>query len=499
MAGSEPPGAAEVRHLVAFALALTGDRDSATRLTEGALNRLRRGLSRPAGGRLDRAARRALVSEYLTLRQALPAHLPSRAGHHDHAESAWRRLHRHQRVVLALRLGSGLPDAEIADALGCPLAQVPVIASRALGRLRRRGFQPTGSPGADPREVTAGLVADWLRLRQEPLDDAFAAVGRLPAGSTRRTRAGRTVPWAVGAAVLTLAALTVGGARQPASIVAPPPEPAPSPTTLPVDPVFGPRGAYVLTRFALARDQAAPPQLVVIGPVWEPSSAKDSAATRQLVRGRLRDEMAPIDDRAAVGTVRFPDLSESMTPVLGLHETFAELVKEVPACRGCTPVVAVEGRLTSMTIRTSVGKAVVPAQEYRFKGSPLKVRRMAIPRSSLVLLPRLPGGEGVLPVSAVAVPVVVEGGVGETLTLTIDPAATAGGTVCQGRYRAAVVESPDAISVGIVPVSTRSAGRAAACPAERRVETFKVTLRDPLASRVVLDGATGMPLVVSRR
>jgi len=150
----------EHRALLRFAVTVIGDARLAEEIVQDVLLRAFQRWS--TIGALDRPhayVRRMIVNEHLSWRRRWSrveprAELPTAAepdGTGAHAERAALvaeivRLPRRQRVVLALRYFEDVPDAEIAEVLGCSPATVRSIAARALARLRVRLADP-GSPG----------------------------------------------------------------------------------------------------------------------------------------------------------------------------------------------------------------------------------------------------------------------------------------------------------------------------------------------------------------
>ncbi len=397
------------------------------------------------------------------------------------------RLHPRQWSVLVLADGVGLGDGDIAVVMGCPISIVEVTAQRARGRLRR-----AAASVAQPDSAVSHPPLPPFPLEPGPATNLATA---LVAGT--RHRRGVLVPLVAGACGLGVVAAIAIAAREDSTGRAPV---ATGPTlgVAHTDPAVAARAALVLSRFQAAFDAAAPPRLLVLGPMWEQVGVKDPEAGARLMRGKLRDDMPPIDDRAAVGTVRYADNSESMTPVLGLHETFADLAKEATPCPKCPPVVGVEGRLTSMTIKTPTGKALAPAQEYRFKQATVRIRRLAIPKSSLVMLSPVLGGEAYLPVdSVVIVPTRLPlGGPVSSLTVRFTPARTV--RECAQGYRALAVESKDAVAVLVLPDARTLAPKVpTSCPSPGVARTLSVDLTAQLGRRVVLDGASGRAVPVS--
>ncbi|PZS26886.1 MAG: SigE family RNA polymerase sigma factor [Pseudonocardiales bacterium] len=141
----------ELRQLLHFTRALTGDRGLAEDIVQETLIRLHaRGDQLVAIDNISAYARRMAVNEYVSwgrkwFRIRPTAVLDEPTPQADHAEEhadrdfvrkQLGRLPRRQRAVLTLRYYSGLTDAEIADELGCSAGTVRSHASRALAALR---------------------------------------------------------------------------------------------------------------------------------------------------------------------------------------------------------------------------------------------------------------------------------------------------------------------------------------------------------------------------
>jgi RNA polymerase sigma-70 factor, ECF subfamily len=143
--------AARSAALLRTATLLTGDRALAEDLVQTALARTylswARIRSREA---VDAYARRVLVTTYATWwrrrwRGEVPAErLPDRPGADPYERvdegvalrAALARLPRRMRAVVVLRYWDDLPEAEVADLLGCSVGTVASQASRGLAKLR---------------------------------------------------------------------------------------------------------------------------------------------------------------------------------------------------------------------------------------------------------------------------------------------------------------------------------------------------------------------------
>jgi RNA polymerase sigma-70 factor (sigma-E family) len=149
--------AARLPALMRFAVVLTGDRGVAEDVVQEVLIRLNERWRRiAAAGSPEPYVRRMVVNQYLSWRRRWWRHVPHAdpgsaagaaglpvvpdpAGNHadrDALLAELRRLPPRQRAVLVLRYYEGLPDADIAQALGCTPGTVRSHASRGLAALR---------------------------------------------------------------------------------------------------------------------------------------------------------------------------------------------------------------------------------------------------------------------------------------------------------------------------------------------------------------------------
>ncbi|WP_204007965.1 SigE family RNA polymerase sigma factor [Virgisporangium aurantiacum] len=155
---------AEIRHdfvtyvqarspvLFRMAMAITGHREQAEDLLQIALMQALRHWSRIRGDDADAYVRRIMYRQYISWwrrpmhrRELSTDRLPeSPAGGDEPARvdnglalhAALRRLAPKYRAVLVLRYFEDLPDAQIAEILGCRLSTVRSQAARALAKLR---------------------------------------------------------------------------------------------------------------------------------------------------------------------------------------------------------------------------------------------------------------------------------------------------------------------------------------------------------------------------
>jgi RNA polymerase sigma-70 factor (sigma-E family) len=168
------------------ALLLTGqDRAEAEDLLQGALERAYRRWGRICrAGDPERYVRRILANastdRWRRLRRRPERELPADAAglaEGDHAADVVERdfllralagLPPRQRAVLVLRYFCDLPEAEIADALGCSAGTVKSQASRALARLRASSepSRPDAAKAAEAAEAAEAAKAQEVGQRE---------------------------------------------------------------------------------------------------------------------------------------------------------------------------------------------------------------------------------------------------------------------------------------------------------------------------------------------
>jgi RNA polymerase sigma-70 factor (sigma-E family) len=114
---------------------------------------------------IDGKDRRVRRVEELADGQVLEHHVDDSAGRAVRgvdlaAELTWAlaQLPRRQRTVLVLRYWVDLPEAEVAELLGCPVGTVKSTTSRGIARLRELLSGPAGGPGPGPGSGLTSLT-----------------------------------------------------------------------------------------------------------------------------------------------------------------------------------------------------------------------------------------------------------------------------------------------------------------------------------------------------
>jgi hypothetical protein len=191
---------------------------------------------------------------------------------------------------------------------------------------------------------------------------------------------------------------------------------------------------------------------------------------------------------ALPGLVRWANGSTLRVPSLTAAAAFAELATQQP-CGGpevCGQLTVTGAQPGAVTVHTSRGLASVPAWRFTVAGLGWKVSEVAIARNALAALPaygpipaagrNTPGIDGLIVVSPD----------GRTLKLSFV------GGACDAAWGAYRYQSNGAVVVGSWEKS--DAGDTP-CPAMGIPRTARVTLTHPLGTRVILDVASGLPVV----
>ena len=196
----------------------------------------------------------------------------------------------------------------------------------------------------------------------------------------------------------------------------------------------------------------------------------------------------PLPAGALPGLVRWADGSTLRPPLLTARAAFAELAAQRP-CGGpsaCGQLTVTGAQPGSVTVRTSRGLASVPAWRFTVAGLGWRVGEVAVARDALAVLP----GSGPIPPAGQNTPGVdvltAVSADGRTLTLSFT------GSACDAAWGAYRYESHATVVVGSWE---KPAAGNTPCPAVGMPRTARVTLARPLGTRVILDVASGLPLV----
>lgn len=191
--------------------------------------------------------------------------------------------------------------------------------------------------------------------------------------------------------------------------------------------------------------------------------------------------------QALHGRIRWADGSTRAVPLLNARAALRQLAaNHACAVPPCGQLTITSARPASVTVDTSRGPAIVPAWRFTIAELGWPVTEAAVASGNFITLPSpfpltaagrdVPGASGLQAVSAD----------GRTLTVQIITGA------CVTAWGARVYQAGSAVVVG----SWSGGGDPRqACPAMAVVRYVRATLTRPLGSRVVLDVASGEPLV----
>jgi hypothetical protein len=290
-----------------------------------------------------------------------------------------------------------------------------------------------------------------------------------------------------GGLVLALAlGLAACGSQQPASNT------RPSATESAVSPAFTARARQVVAQWDVSpAERAWRSGLVLLGPGELTPIPRNAGFANQQQKdafgsGRFRLAGA-LPGQALHGRIRWADGSTRGVPLLGAQAAFRQLaVNRACAVPPCGQLTVTAARPGTVTVDTSRGPAVVPAWRFTVAELDWPVTEAAVVAGSLVTLPSafpLPaagqGTPGIAQLTAVSAD-------GRTLTLQLLAGA------CDTAWGAHVYQTGTAVVVGSWSGGGSGQG---ACPASALDRSTWVTLQRQLGSRVVLDVASGQPLV----
>jgi hypothetical protein len=188
------------------------------------------------------------------------------------------------------------------------------------------------------------------------------------------------------------------------------------------------------------------------------------------------------------GLVRWADGSTLRLPVLTARAAFTGLAAQRPCGGpgGCGQLTVTGAQPGVVTVRTSRGLASVPAWRFTVAGLGWAVSEVAVARSALIVLP----GYGPIPAAGQNTPGVTGltavSADGRTLNLSFT------GSACDAAWGAYRYQSNITVVAGSWE---KPADGTTPCPAVGMVRAARVTLSRPLGTRVILDVASGLPLV----
>ncbi|WP_328996005.1 hypothetical protein OG394_15240 [Kribbella sp. NBC_01245] len=229
------------------------------------------------------------------------------------------------------------------------------------------------------------------------------------------------------------------------------------------------------------------PTTQVIGQ-WEPAFLKRHAEA--IASGAVKPG-AKLDQKIQPpGKLVWADGEERPTMVLTANATYEQFPMPVATCAACEPLEVTGARRTSMTIQTARGPVGVPAWRFSLRDTEVELVRSAIPPPTVTPLPQKPSQSHVwYRLDAAKV-----GADGRTVTVEFSGAVGPRSQPCGADYTAQAVESGEAVVIIVVADVHRGDG---ACPTVAKQRTVTVDLPKPLAGRVIVQLAEGVPVPFS--
>jgi hypothetical protein len=207
-----------------------------------------------------------------------------------------------------------------------------------------------------------------------------------------------------------------------------------------------------------------------------------SEAKEAFGAGRFTLKMQ-LPQQAGTGTVVYPDGSRLDVPVVGAASAYQMIARNNADCPGCTPLTVTAARLGTAALRTNRGVATVPAWLFTLEGIGAPMARVAVAPEAItpVPTPSLPADPDLPLVSAQDL-LSVNGSVIEYRL---------GVGACDKEITGLVWEDAEVVVVG---GSVASPPPDQACTAQLVLHPVKVTTREPVGNRLIVDALTGVPV-----
>jgi hypothetical protein len=254
-------------------------------------------------------------------------------------------------------------------------------------------------------------------------------------------------------------------------------------------------------RDALARydeavaDAGGSPRFVPVGELtgmrgnWEPANGDNNKAS--LAAGRVVAAGALPAAPSPTGQVVWADGAGQTFPLISADEALNQLTAAGTAdCPDCATLEVTGARFTTTPIQTIRGPATAPAWEYSLKGTAVRVTRVAVAGSAVVMVTP-PSWDPYNPPGGLAIESATTTTRGNQLTVAFTGSPGPASQPCGADYRAEAVESANAVVV-IVIEHRHAADEACLAIGARRTTT--VDLAGPIGERAVLEVQQGLPV-----
>ena len=229
-----------------------------------------------------------------------------------------------------------------------------------------------------------------------------------------------------------------------------------------------------------------PLQELTVEPAWTPNGDLKASYGNGWIRST-----SALPDIAGQSEIRFADGTSLPVPLVGAQTAYSRLPQRSGACPTagqpptCQWLTITGARLSTVEIRTTRGKAIVPAWRYTVAGLTQPLMSVAVARSAMtpirqVTMPDLSAPEGI--VSAMN----LVSSKGDVVAFTIGIGA------CDKDPRGLVRETPELVVVG-GSVTPSDAGTA--CTAQLLLHRVEVQTKRPVGTRPIVDALSGQPLL----
>ena len=229
-----------------------------------------------------------------------------------------------------------------------------------------------------------------------------------------------------------------------------------------------------------------PLQELTVEPAWTPNGDLKASYGNGWIRST-----SALPDIAGQSEIRFADGTSLPVPLVGAQTAYSRLPKRSGACPTagqpptCQWLTITGARLSTVEIRTTRGKAIVPAWRYTVAGLTQPLMSVAVARSAMTPIPQVTMPDLSAPEGIVSAMYLVPSK-GDVVAFTIGIGA------CDKDPRGLVRETPELVVVG-GSVALPVAGTA--CTSQLLLQRVEVQTKQPVGTRPIVDALSGQPLL----
>jgi hypothetical protein len=229
-----------------------------------------------------------------------------------------------------------------------------------------------------------------------------------------------------------------------------------------------------------------PLQGLILEPPWSPNGDLKASYGNGWIRST-----SPLPDTAGQGDVRFPDGTSVRVPLVGAQTASRRLPTRSGPCptagqpSACQWLTITAARRSTLGIRTTRGRAIVPAWRYTVAGLAQPLMVAAVAPSAMTSLPDVTLPDQQAPDGMVGAMSLLSTR-GDVVAFTIGIGA------CDKDPRGLVRETPELVVVG---GSVKPSDAGAPCTAQLLLQRVEVQTEQPVGTRPVVDALSGKPLL----